>query len=74
MRCSSACSKAFDFANAAPAPHGRSWHSTRPGRAAFIVPGLCHSRAISEGQSRYRADNHGHYYPKAELAVPGSPA
>jgi hypothetical protein len=39
LRCSSACSKAFDFANAAPTPHEQNWHSTWPGRATVIVPG-----------------------------------
>jgi hypothetical protein len=29
----------------------------------------CHPHAISEGQSRYRADNHGHCHPTAELAL-----
>jgi hypothetical protein len=29
----------------------------------------CHSRATSEGQSRYRTDNHGHYHLTTELAV-----
>jgi len=34
------------------------------------IPWLaCHSRAISQGQPRYRADNHGHCHPTAELAV-----
>jgi hypothetical protein len=50
MRCSSACSKAFGFANVAP--HGRSWHSTRPGRATFIVPGYA-------TRVPYRRVNHG---------------
>jgi hypothetical protein len=54
MRCSSACSKAFGFANATPAGHGRSWHSTRGGggRAAFIVPGYA-------TRVPYRRVNHG---------------
>jgi hypothetical protein len=69
MRCSSACSKAFGFANATPAGHGRSWHSTRGGSSRLHRSWLCHSRAISEGQPRCRADNHGHYHPTAELAV-----
>jgi len=29
----------------------------------------CHSRAISEGQSRYRADNHGHSLGTHDLAA-----
>jgi hypothetical protein len=30
---------------------------------------LCHSRAIPEGQPRYRVVNHGHCHPTAELVV-----
>ena len=29
----------------------------------------CHSRAIPERQSRYRADNHGHCHPTTDLTV-----
>jgi hypothetical protein len=37
--------------------------------AARYPSSACHSRAISEGQSRYPADNHGHCHPTSELAV-----
>ena len=34
----------------------------------------CHSRAISVGQSRYRAVSHGHCHPATDLAVHALPA
>jgi hypothetical protein len=49
-------------------PKHRSRRSATDNNSRSVCP-PCHSRAISEGQSRYRAGNHGHCHPTAELAV-----
>jgi hypothetical protein len=64
-------SKGDSFGSPAP-PLAMELVTLSPGANRLGPRWPCHSRAISEGQSRYRADNHGHCYPTAELAVPRS--
>jgi len=51
--------------------YGHTVRSVVAGRAENVPLACppCHPHAISEGQSRYRADNHGHCHPTAELAM-----
>jgi hypothetical protein len=47
--------------------------SLRP-RPPAVPHRSCHSRATSDGQPRYRADNHGHIHATDELVVLAGPA
>jgi hypothetical protein len=42
---------------------------TLPGSSGTSPGPACHPRATPDGQPRYPADNHGHSYPTADLAV-----
>jgi hypothetical protein len=63
-------------------PPGPAWRLPRPLRRTQLSSGLsaesmtppsacppCHSCAISQGQSRYRAGNHGHFHLTVELVA-----
>jgi hypothetical protein len=61
-----------------PPARASPWHTTwirhRQVRSAFVPRWPCHSRATSDGQPRYRADNHGHIYATDELGILAGPA